>query len=174
VSFGDQQRQCKAAQEIGWSSGINIFEFTVNTWVQDGVVTGANESADISLVDGVNSFLRMSVTSNRPRSTDPGLNPNFCTFWDYGLSDGPGGRGGNLYPFSQSANSWPLDQNIDIPGVYPYGCDLGYASQNPPLPLCWSPQCSDRYPGICTSQLNRPGQGGILQCEFLGLVPEID
>lgn len=168
ICFVDQQEDCHAAIQAGWETGLNIFEFTVNTWCQNDSVTGANESADISLVDGVHSYLRMSVTSQGARSTQP-LQPNFGAFWDYGLTNGPDGKGGDLIHFKASKNTWPIQDNANIPGVFPHGCDWCYKQFSPP-PTCFPVKCSDKW-DINTCQLNRPGQGGELRCEFLGLVP---
>jgi len=178
VSFGIDNQACTAAQSILgpdgkqlYPFGLNIFEFTVNTWWQNGKTTGANESFDISCVDGLHSVLRQHVTSFGPRD-NKGLNPNFCAFWDYGYSD----QTGNLVKFHESMNGISFESCVDIPGVYPYQCDLGYKSQNPPTP-CTNPKypvkCSTKWgEGINASQLNRQGQGGQVVCEFLGFTKD--
>ena len=60
VSFGADNYGCEAAISHGWQYGINIFEFTVNT------PSTGNESTDLSCLDGLNSFLMLTVsdTSN--------------------------------------------------------------------------------------------------------------
>lgn len=173
VTWGVQNQACTAAQSILDSKGkqiypfgINNFEFNINTWWQNGKVTGANESADITCVDGLHSVLKMSVTSFGPRSETP-KSTNFDVFWDYGVDSL-----GSLIPFKSSMNGITFDGCVNIPGVYPYGCDLGYKSQKPPTP-CTNPSypitCSDKWgQGVNASQLNRQGQGGYIICEFLG------
>jgi hypothetical protein len=70
VTWGIDNQACTAAQSITnegkqlYPYGLNIFEFSVNTWWQNGKVTGAGESFDISCVDGLHSVLRESVTIN--------------------------------------------------------------------------------------------------------------
>lgn len=173
ITWGVDNQACTAAQSILDSEnkqlypyGLNIFEFTVNSWWQNGVVTGNGESFDISCVDGLHSILRQSVTSFGPRNTD-GLNPNFGAFWDYGYVDSTG----SLAKFTKSMNGISFEGCVNIPGVFPYGCDWGYRSEDPPTP-CTNPsynvKCSDKWGNINTSQTNRQGQGGTIKCEFLG------
>lgn len=171
VTWGVQNQACSAAQSIVgpdgkklYPMGINNFEFSVNTWWQNGAVIGGNESFDITCVDGTHSQLQQSVTSFGARSQT--MSPNFGSFWDFGAKDSTG----RLIPFSSSKNGYDLSECVDIPGVFPYGCDWGYRSYSPPTP-CTSPtypvRCSTRWGQINTSQLNRPGQGGRVTCEFL-------
>jgi hypothetical protein len=172
VTWGIDNQACTAAQSITsegkqlYSYGLNIFEFSVNTWWQNGKVTGAGESFDISCVDGLHSVLRESVTSFGPRNTD-GLNPNFGAFWDYGYTDSTG----NLAKFRSATNGITFKGCLNIPGVFPYGCDWGYCSHQPPTP-CTNPsysiECSTKFGNINTSQTNRQGQGGQVICEFIG------
>ena len=169
VTFGVMNQQCQSAIQNGYSTGINNFEFTVNTWCQDGVVLGKNESFDITLVDGLHSVLKQSVTSFGPRSSEPN-SANLNSFWDYGVTDS---TTGNLLPFQSSQNSITLSTCVNIPGVYPYGCDWGYKSYNPPKPVCFPVHCSTKWGNINTCQTNRQGQGGQVKCEFLGYVPKI-
>lgn len=174
ITWGVDNQACTAAQALKDSKGdqlypfgLNIFEFTVNSWWQNGKTTGANESFDISCVDGLHSILKQSVTSFGPRSTQPGLQPNFMAYWDYGYTDSTG----HLAKFTESMNGISFKSCVNIPGVFPYGCDWGYKSEAPPTP-CTNPsytvECSTKWGDINTSQLNRPGQGGQIKCEFLG------
>lgn len=165
VTFGTYNQACQAAIQNGWETGVNSFEFTVNSWWQNGKVIGGNESFDITLVDGVNSILNQSVTSFGKREI--GLVENFGSFWDYGLSDSKG----NFIPFTESQNKWSIEENSNIPGVFPHGCDWCYRQYSPP-PTCFPVKCSNEYE-INTCQTNRPGQGGIVTVKFLGFVPEI-
>lgn len=173
ITWGVDNQACTAAQNILDSAGkqvypygLNIFEFTVNSWWQNGVTTGNGESFDISCVDGLHSVLKQKVTSFGPRNTD-GLNPNFGAFWDYGYVDSTG----KLAKFTESMNGISFKSCVNIPGVYPYGCDWGYCSHQPPTP-CTNPsytvECSTKWGNINTSQTNRQGQGGQVICEFLG------
>lgn len=165
VTFGTYNQACQAAIENGWESGVNSFEFTVNSWWQGGKVIGGNESFDITLVDGVNAILEQSVTSFGKREL--GMKENFGSFWDYGLSNSRG----EFFPFTTSTNKWRIEDNANIPGVFPHGCDWCYKQHSPP-PTCFPVRCSNEYE-INTCQTNRPGQGGIVMVKFLGFVPEV-
>jgi len=166
VTFGAWNRECQLAIEDGYPNGLNNFEFNVNTWWQKGKVTGNIESFDITLVDGLHCILRQTATSTGPRNSD-GLHPNFGAFWDFGPKD----EYGNLIPFITSTNGPTLATCINIPGVFPYGCDHGNYSQKPPTPICFPIKCSDKW-GLNASQTNRQGQGGRVTCEFLGFIGE--
>jgi hypothetical protein len=96
ITWGVDNQACTSAQSIFDSTGkqiypygLNIFEFSVNTWWQKGKVLGDVESFDISCVDGLHSVLRESVTSFGVRNNQ-GLNPNFGAFWDFGYKDSTG------------------------------------------------------------------------------------
>lgn len=173
ITFGVDNQACTAAQAIKddkghqlYPYGLNIFEFTVNSWYQNDTTTGKGESFDISCVDGLHSVLSVSVTSFGPRNSQ-GLNPNFGAFWDFGYSDSTG----TLQKFVSATNGAFLNDCINIPGVFPYGCDWGYKKEAPPTP-CSDPaykvSCSTIYGDINTSQTNRQGQGGKVICEFKG------
>jgi hypothetical protein len=151
VTFGTMNMQCNAAIQNGFKDGINNWEFTVNCFNKDinPDATGGNESFDITLVDGLHSYIKQSVIAKVDNKSNS---------WTYG----------NQVIFTESENTYPLDKNINIPGVYPYGCDMCYESQNPPKPLCFPVVCSDKEPGVNTCQTNRAGQGGQVICEFLG------
>lgn len=166
ISFGAQNQACSSAIANGWETGINNFEFTVNSWWQRDTVLGANESFDITLVDGVNCIIRQTATSTGSRTAS--LSPNFGAYWDFGVSDSLG----KLIPFTTSTNKPFIEENVNIPGVFPHGCDWCYKQHLPP-PTCFPIKCSDKWPGVNSCQTNRPGQGGIVICEFLGFVPEI-
>lgn len=175
ITWGIENQSCPAAQNILDSNGnklyqygINNFEFTVNTWWQNNEVIGNGESFDITCVDGLHSILRQSVTSFGPRD-EIGLHPNFGAFWDFGYKDNTG----KLQPYIGSTNGVTLEECVNIPGVYPYGCDWGYMSHQPPTP-CNKPKypvmCSTKWGNINTSQTNRQGQGGKVICEFMGFI----
>lgn len=156
ITFGAENQNCQQAIDNGWENGLNNFEFTINCFDKNlnPSATGGNESFDITLVDGLHCFLKQSVTS---------------TNWNWGLTD----SNGVYIPFKESENTWPMFKNVNIPAVYPYGCDMCYESQNPPKPICFEINCSTKYPGVNTCQTNRSGQGGVVKCEFLGYVPEV-
>jgi len=166
VTFGAWNRECQGAIDAGYPHGLNNFEFNVNTWWQEGKVTGNGESFDITLVDGLHCILRQTATSTGPRNSN-GLNPNFSAFWDFGPKD----KYGKLLPFITSTNGPTFATCINIPAVYPYGCDHGNYSQKPPTPICFPIKCSDKW-GVNASQTNRQGQGGRVTCEFLGFIGE--
>lgn len=173
ITWGVDNQACSAAQGILDSAGkqlypfgLNIFEFTVNTWWQNDSVTGCGESFDISCVDGLHCILKETVTSFGPRNTQ-GLNPNFGAFWDFGYKDSTG----QLSKFTSSTNGILLRGCVNIAGVFPYGCDWGYKPYAPPTPCTnpsYSVECSTKWGQINTSQTNRQGQGGQVICEFLG------
>lgn len=170
VCFGVDNSACTSQQNLGYKYGTNIFEFYVNSWYQNGIVTGHNESTDISCVDGLHSYLGLSVTSQGPRTVKQSI--NFNSFWDFGVNDSTN----NLIHFTSSTNGGTFDKCVNIPGVFPYGCDWGYRSYNPPTP-CENPpytvkKCSDKWGNINTSQLNRPGQGGRITCTFYGFTKD--
>jgi hypothetical protein len=175
VTWGAQNQACPVAQldttpdgKQLFPFGINNFEFTVNTWWQDSVL-GANESFDITCVDGLHSILQQTVTSFGPRVSD--TTANFGAFWDFGYKDSTA----QLVPFFSSMNGPTLDKCVNIPGVFPYGCDWGYRSYSPPTP-CNKPKyevkCSTKWGEINTSQTNRPGQGGRVTCELIGFTKD--
>lgn len=168
ITFGAKNKQCSAAQKDGWINGINNFEFTVNSWYQNGKVYGGNESFDITLVDGLHSFLRQSVTSFGPRVDTTELPKNFGCYWDFGAKD----NNDNFITFTSSKNGPTFKSNQNIPGVYPYGCDLCYMSVNPPTPICFDIYPSTKWGNVGICQTNRPGQGGQVICEFLGFIGE--
>ena len=168
ITFGVDNQECPNAQKEGYKFGINNFEFTVNTWWQNGVVTGKGESFDITCVDGLHSVLKQTVTSFGPRN-NVGKNPNFSAYWDYGYK-------ADEKKFKSSMNGINFLDCINIPGVYPYRCDIGYKTHFatpcntiPPYPV----KCSDKWGAINTSQTNRQGQGGQVTCEFLGFTKNL-
>ena len=168
ITFGVDNQECPGTQKEGYKFGTNNFEFTVNCWWQNEIVTGRGESFDITCVDGLHSVLKQTVTSFGPRN-NVGLNPNFGAYWDYGYN-------ADEIKFKSSMNGINFLGCINIPGVYPYGCDIGYktyiatpCNSLPPYPV----KCSDKWGSINTSQTNRSGQGGQVICEFLGFTKNL-
>lgn len=143
VSFGADNYACDAAISHGWLYGINIFEFTVNT------PSTGNESTDLSCLDGLNSFLKLTVSDT----------VNWIA-------------GGNVFK-NPAQNSWPLETNCNIIGVYPYHCDNCIDTVTPPHPVCFPFEgCSKNSVNNC--QLDRATvRGGNIKCEFLGFTPII-
>lgn len=141
VSFGADNYGCEAAIAHGWDYGINIFEFTINT------PSTGNESTDLSCLDGLNSYLKLTVSDT--------LN------WI---------AGGNVFK-NPAKNTWPLSKNCGIVGVYPYHCDVCIDTLTPPHPVCFPWQgCSKNSVNNC--QLDRATvRGGYIKCEFLGFTP---
>ena len=145
VSFGADNYGCEAAISHGWQYGVNIFEFTVNT------PSTGNESTDLSCLDGLNSFLMLTVsdTSN----------------WI---------AGGNVFK-NPAKNCFPLERNCGIVGVYPYHCDVCIDTLTPPHPVCFpwiNPEKSCSNNPVNNCQLDRATvRGGNITCEFLGFTP---
>ena len=141
VSFGADNYGCQAAISHGWDYGVNIFEFTVNT------PTNANESTDLSCLDGLNSIMRLTVSDT----------VNWIA-------------GGKVFK-GEAVNKYPLADNCNIPGIYPYHCDVCIDSLTPPEPACFPlTNCSKNSVNNC--QLDRASvRGGKITCEFYGFTP---
>ena len=124
--------QCpvKGADFNGGKEGTSIAEFTLNP------CTGCEETFDISCVNGVNSYIKMTVEK------DAG--------WYYGPND---------TPVTSIANKG-LQQNKGNPGVYPVNCTdcIRLVGDKPCNCLPVGPAQTER---ICNIQ--RSGRGGELQ-----------
>lgn len=140
ISFGADNYGCQAAIDHGFQEGINIFEFTVNT------PSNGNESTDLSCLDGLNSYLELTVSDT----------VNWIA----------GGK-----KIVSAKNTWPLEANCGIPGVYPYHCDVCIDTLTPPHPVCFPWKgCSDNPVNDC--QFDRATvRGGKIVCQFLGFTP---
>lgn len=101
ISFGGDNWPCQVATTKGFYTGVNIFEFSINT---------PAECFDISCEDGVNSIINASVSDTINWATGDGL---------------------FIKNFRSAQNNFPIIKNIDIRGVFPYRCtdckDLGKA-----------------------------------------------
>ena len=101
ISFGGDNLPCQVAVPLGFTTGINIFECSINTKF---------ESFDLSCEDGMNAMLKVSVSDTI----------NWTT-----------GDGDNIAVFDTARNVFPLRNNVNIRGVFPYRCtdcvDLGKA-----------------------------------------------
>jgi hypothetical protein len=121
-----------------YPNGLNQFEFIINNAFQG---PGAQESANISAVHGVNCVIRVDyITLNQ-------------------FNAGP------TVPIIQSyANT--LDRNQSIAGVYPYGCDTCTGSKTL-LPCIKYPQPAHKN-SDCQTQRNAAQSGGLIKVIYLG------
>lgn len=92
ISFNGDNLPCQVALPLGYMSGINIFECSVNTKF---------ESFDISCEDGCNAVIRTTVSDSVNWST------GFSTFQEV---------------FLGTQNKCLLQDNLNIRGVFPYRC----------------------------------------------------
>jgi hypothetical protein len=137
ISFGGDNLPCQTAIQQGFYTGINIFECSINT---------PFESFDISCEDGVNSIIQVSVTDSL----------NWTT-------------GDSIYQqtFLCTQNTFPIEKNINIRGVFPYCCTdcirLGSAVPE----NCFSlPETCD---SVRTCQAARTNNnGGTININYLG------
>lgn len=156
ISFGAQNQACSSAINAGWENGINNFEFTLNCYS----TKHQPESADITNVDGVNAIIKYSVDTSKGTIGRK--------FWDYSKMNSSGTQ---LLMFDSAQTSGHLFGDCNIPGIFPYHCDLcNSSSSGAPVP-CWqlppTYNCSNQTKyNIC--QINRPGQGGVINVNFLG------
>lgn len=101
VSFVGDNVPCQVAVKTGFPTGVNIFEFSVNT---------PFEVFDISCEDGVNSIIKASVSDTVNWTTGDSI---------------------FIQNFRSAQNTFPIDKNLNIRGVFPYRCtdciDLGSA-----------------------------------------------
>lgn len=101
ISFGGDNLPCQVAIPKGFPTGINIFEFSINT---------PFEVFDISCEDGLNSVLKESVSDTINWST---------------------GDSSFQQIFKSSTNAPLISHNLNTRGVFPYRCtdciDLGTA-----------------------------------------------
>ena len=136
VSFNGQPNNCP--DTVAYPTGINQYEFMINNAFQG---PGAQESANISAVHGVNCVIRVDyITLNQ-------------------FNAGP------TVPIIQSyANT--LDRNQSIAGVYPYGCDTCTGSKTPPVCIPM-PQPAHKN-SDCQTQRNAAQSGGLIKVIYLG------
>jgi hypothetical protein len=139
VSFVGDNVPCQVAIPRGFRWGINIFEFSINT---------PYEVFDISLEDGANCILKASVND---------------TLWT------TGDKVQNIMRFDSAQNKFPIENNLNIRGVFPYRCtdciDLGKAIPENCLNL--KDACNTER--IC--QVARTNNnGGVIKLEYLGQV----
>jgi hypothetical protein len=142
ISFDGDNLPCQVAIPLGFPTGINIFECSINTKF---------ESFDISCEDGMNSMLKVSVSDT----------VNWTT-----------GDGVNQQNFDSTKNVFPIQNNINVRGVFPYRCtdciDLGAAIPENCLNL------KDTCSTYRTCQAARTGNnGGTILIEYLSGAPQI-
>lgn len=142
ISFGGDNLPCQVATKQGFSFGINIFECSINTGF---------ECFDISTEDGVNCIIQTIVSDTT----------NWTT-----------GDGEQILNFKSTQNTFPIINNLNIRGVFPYRCtdckDLGIAIPENCFNL---PDTCNTY-RIC--QVARTNNiGGNIQVNYLGKAFEI-
>lgn len=142
LSFGGDNIPCQVAIPAGYPTGINIFEFSINT---------PFEVFDISCEDGMNAMLKVSVSDTL----------NWTT-----------GDGEQITLFDSAKNVFPIQNNINIRGVFPYRCtdciDLGTAVPENCLNL------KDSCSTYRTCQVARTNNnGGTITIQYLGGSPQI-
>lgn len=142
ISFGGDNLPCQVAIPAGYPTGINIFECSINTKF---------EVFDISLEDGMNSMLQVSVSDTL----------NWTT-----------GDGTHIASFDTARNVFPIERNLNIRGIFPYRCtdckDLGTAIPQNCLGL------KDTCSTYRTCQVARTSrQGGSILIQYLSPAPQI-
>lgn len=136
-SFNAQPNNCP--DTVQYPTGVNQYEFIVNNSFQEG---SPQESINISCVHGVNCVIRVDMLTKNSFNAGPTI-PTIASF----------------------ANT--MNRNdVNIPGVYPYGCthctDYIGAPSCIPLP---QPVCKDS-----TCQVQRPANqsDGLIKVIYLG------
>jgi hypothetical protein len=142
ISFGGVSGPCAQTIAAGFPTGINIFECSINT---------AFESFDMSCEDGMNAMLKISVSDT--------------VNWMYG--DGP-----QIATFDTTRNVFPIRNNVNLPGIFPYLC-TNCIDETAPIPQnCLNLQ--DSCSTYATCQTSRTyANGGIILLEYLGGIPQI-
>lgn len=136
IAFEGDAQGCESAIQNGFKTGINIFEFTVGVQY---------ETFDISCEDGVNCIMKVTVSDQKNWST---------------------GSGSDQMEFLSSQNKFPIQDNCNIRGVFPYRCtDCVEIGAQPPK------NCFD-LPAQCNKsrfcQAARTGHnGGDVMVEFI-------
>lgn len=92
ISFGGDNLPCQVSVPLGYKTGINIFECSINTKF---------ETFDISCEDGCNAVIRTTVSDTVNWST---------------------GDGQFQMGFRSAENKCLLQDNLNIRGVFPYRC----------------------------------------------------
>lgn len=122
--------------------GVNIFEFTLNDNFKS--VKSPQETIDISCVAGVNCSIACKVSDNN---------------WNAGSID----------TVKSFQNSYIYD-NTGRAGIYPYGCDICTASQNPPVCSNARKYAQPQSNAICNVQRDANKKGGKVYVIFNGFI----
>ena len=142
VSFVGDNLPCQVSIPLGFPTGINIFECSINT---------PFECFDLSCEDGMNAMLKVSVSDTINWST---------------------GDGANQQLFDTARNVFPIRNNVNIRGVFPYRCtdciDLGTAVPQNCLNL---PDTCSTYRTCQAARTNN--NGGDILIEYLSGAPQI-
>jgi hypothetical protein len=138
-SFGAPPNNCPPPE---FPKGITLAEFITNNGFQG---PGAQETLDISCVDGCNAKVRFSCS---------------------------GGGSWNAGPNRPNISHWEnagLYENIGRVGVFPYGCDNCNESKN--APSCTHAKgCQPEH--MCNVQRDAESKsGGTITVTFLGMIP---
>jgi len=135
ISFGTVPLNCPTKD---WKTGVSLYEVTINNY---GTVSKAQETCDISCVDGVNALGKIIFSD---------------TTWIAG-----GKRVDSAYNFS-------LNHNFGQVGVYPYRCDLCTAIGNPPKCTTLLPPSKPQAEHTCNMSRDAAKSGGTVTVEFEG------
>jgi hypothetical protein len=144
IAFNGVFQNCPRS---GFPNGQNVAEFTLNPPVGPNPTFPFQETVDISCVAGVNADIKMAMTnsSSQPDTTWANIN-------------GP----------VTSMENGTLNNNLNIPGVFPPGCDdcADRTTINPP-PCFAGYKCNSAH--ICNVQRNQNLAGGTVTITFKGL-----
>ena len=142
LSFGGVSGPCAQTIAAGFPTGINVFEGSINT---------PFESFDISIEDGMNAMMKVSVTD--------------LVNWHYG-------DGAQYSTFDSVKTVFPIRNNVNLPGIFPYLC-TNCINEVAPIPQnCLN--LKDSCSAYATCQTSRTYKnGGIILLEYLGGIPQI-
>ena len=124
-------------------NGINLFEFIINNYFQEG---NPQETIDISCVSGVNAYLSVD------------------------LGGGGDWNAGPTQSKVTSIKNAELRNNTGLVGVYPYGCDDCTAIASPPVCAGHQDYAKPQKEAICNVQRDAVVDAeGIIAVNFLGM-----
>jgi hypothetical protein len=144
-TFGTPPQNCPDRTQ--WPNGINLAEFTINNSNQG---PSAQETIDNSAVYGANARIRFNLSGGGPWNAG-GSRPNITSFENRGLME-----------------------NVNVIGVFPYGCD-DCTNRMPPTVMCPGPNVPP-FPGVCSAehlcnvQRDAASGGGSVQIIFNGFI----
>jgi len=121
-----------------WKTGVNLYEFTLNV---DTLIADNQETFDISNVAGVNAIGNI-----------------------YTIGGGAWIAGGTTV--SVISNSYIYDNSGNY-GVFPFGCDVCTASQNPPKCADTLKIATPQTKPICNVSRNAKASGGSVNITFV-------